>query len=121
MTKRDAAFAGCVFLCALVIWLFYQFVLPGDRNLIRITVDGELFGVYFLEQDQVISIGEHNECRIEDGSVKMIHADCPDQLCVHQKAVDKNGGTIICLPNRVVIEAVNGDGDGTDPEPDAVA
>lgn len=121
MTKRDAVLAGSICLCALVIWLFYQFVLPGDRSIIRITVDGEVIGEYPLDQDQTISIGDHNECRIEKGSVKMIRADCPDQLCVHQKALDENGGSIICLPNRVVIEAVKGNGDVIDQKTDAVA
>ena len=31
-------------------------------------------------------------------------ADCPDHLCLKQKAVDSTGGTIVCLPNKVVIE-----------------
>ncbi len=34
----------------------------------------------------------------------MIEADCPDHLCMKQKAVDSTGGTIVCLPNKVVIE-----------------
>lgn len=121
MTKRDAALAGIVCLCAAVIWLFFHFVMPGDKNQVRITVDGELYGEYSLDEEQTISIGSHNTCRIVDGRVRMIQADCPDQLCVHQKAIDANGGTIICLPNRVVIELISSDGDGADQKPDAVA
>ena len=34
----------------------------------------------------------------------MTDADCPDQLCVHQKAASKNHESIICLPNKVVVE-----------------
>ena len=34
----------------------------------------------------------------------MTEADCPDHLCMKQKAVDSTGGTIVCLPNKVVIE-----------------
>ena len=34
----------------------------------------------------------------------MIEADCPDQLCVHQKKISMNHESIICLPNRVVVE-----------------
>ena len=41
---------------------------------------------------------------IKDGEIKMIWADCPDHLCMKQHAIDKNGGTIVCLPNKVVIE-----------------
>ena len=34
----------------------------------------------------------------------MIEADCPDRLCVKQKAICKNGETIVCLPHKVVVE-----------------
>ena len=47
----------------------------------------------------------------------MTDADCPDQLCVHQKAASKNHESIICLPNKVVVE-VNGNKES---EFDAVA
>ena len=35
---------------------------------------------------------------------KMLTADCPDQLCVHQQAISKKNQTIVCLPNKVVAE-----------------
>ena len=31
----------------------------------------------------------------------------PLALCMKQKAVDEHGGSIICLPNKVVIEGEN--------------
>ena len=43
-------------------------------------------------------------CEIKDGKVTMIEATCPDHYCMKQKAVDEHGGSIICLPNKVVIE-----------------
>ena len=50
---------------------------------------------------------------IEDGKAKMISADCPDQLCVHQSSIAKSKETIVCLPNKVVVE-VQGSGDKKD-------
>ena len=47
--------------------------------------------------------------RIEDGTVKMIQADCPDKLCMKQKAISKNRGNIICLPNNIVLQIANQD------------
>ena len=38
----------------------------------------------------------------------MTEADC-DHLCMKQKAVDSTGGTIVCLPNKVVIEGEKGE------------
>ena len=34
----------------------------------------------------------------------MVEASCPDKLCVNQKAVSKNNESIICLPNKVIVE-----------------
>ena len=51
----------------------------------------------------------------------MTEADCPDQLCIHQRAVDAGGGSVICLPNKVVIEAISDSGDtGSSEEIDTV-
>ena len=41
---------------------------------------------------------------IEDGKAYMEEADCPNQICVHHSPVSHKGETIVCLPNRVVIE-----------------
>ena len=30
-------------------------------------------------------------------------ADCPDRLCVRQKAISRKGESIICLPHKLVI------------------
>lgn len=106
MKKKDWILAAGVCCIALLVWLVYQFIIPGDNSYIRITVYGEVYGEYPLFEDREISIGETNVCRIQDGTVRMIQADCPDQFCVHQNPVGDHGGTIVCLPNRVVIEAV---------------
>lgn len=121
MRRNDCLLAvGCL-LAAAAAWLFFHFCMPGDHLLVRITVDGEIYGEYPLEEDQEIAIGSTNVCRIADGKVKMIRADCPDQICVHQKAADAAGGSIICLPNRVVIETVKETGEPVHENVDAVA
>lgn len=43
---------------------------------------------------------------ISDGKADMESADCPNQICVHHSAISHTGETIVCLPNRVVIEVV---------------
>ena len=75
----------------------------SPKNNIKITVCGREQGIYDLSCDQIIRIGETNVCEIRDGQVRMIEADCPDQLCVHQKAISRTGESIICLPNQVVV------------------
>lgn len=71
---------------------------------IEIQKDKEMYGTYLLSEDQVIKIGETNVCEIKDNKCKMIKATCPKQICTNQKAIYKKGQSIICLPNKVVIE-----------------
>ena len=68
-------------------------------------MNGAIQGVYSLSEDKEIEINEGtNILRIKNGEADMVKADCPDQLCVNQKPVSKNHESIICLPNRVVVE-----------------
>ena len=50
--------------------------------------------------------GKVGECIliIKDGEAYMQEADCPNQICVHHSPVSHKGETIVCLPNRVIIE-----------------
>lgn len=75
---------------------------------VQVFVDRTLYGTYELSKDQTVPIQAHgavtNTLQISDGKAKMVQADCPDQLCVHQRAVSARGETIVCLPNKVVAE-----------------
>ena len=88
--------------------LFYLFSGRDDGGFAEITVDGELYGTYDLSKDQTVEIviGETvtNTLQIKNHQADMIEADCPDQICVHQRPIDANGETIVCLPNKIVVE-----------------
>lgn len=107
MKKKEVIFIAGILILAGVLWLGFQITGKRSHNTIRITVDGKEFGTYSLSQDQVIHIGDTNVCEIKNGKVTMIEATCPDHYCMKQKAVDEHGGSIICLPNKVVIEGEN--------------
>lgn len=110
LKKKELIFITSILAAALLLWGVMFLLRKGDYGSVRITVNGEEYGTYSLSQDQVISIGETNVCEIRDGQIKMTEADCPDHLCIKQKAVGSSGGTIVCLPNKVVIEGVKAAG-----------
>ena len=80
---------------------------------VTVTVAGELYGTYSLEKDAVIEIQINgsvtNRLEIKDKKASVTEASCPDKLCVHQKAISKTNETIVCLPNKVVIEILDAD------------
>ena len=104
MKKKETIFIASILVIAGILWLGFRISGQRSHNTIRITVDGKEFGTYSLSKDQVIHIGDTNVCEIKDGQARMISAQCPDHLCMKQKAIDEKGGTIVCLPNKVVIE-----------------
>lgn len=107
MKKKDLILICSVLVLATAFWLVPRAVgLFGNskEQKLRITVSGEEYGTYSLEEDQVIKVGDTNVCEIKDKKVSMISADCPDQLCIHQRTIQLQGETIVCLPNKVVLE-----------------
>ena len=107
MKKKDLILICSVLVLAAAFWLVPRAVgLLGNskEQKLRITVSGEEYGTYSLEKDQVIKVGDTNVCEIKDKKVSMISADCPDQLCIHQRTIQLQGETIVCLPNKVVLE-----------------
>jgi hypothetical protein len=81
---------------------------------VKVSVDGDLYGTYSLAEDReiVIENGKHlNKITIKDGTVQMTEASCANQLCVRQGVISSTAQSIVCLPNRVVVEIVGEDGD----------
>lgn len=114
MKKRDFILIGAVLVLALLCWVVPRAagIFAGeDASRVQITVGGEEYGTYSLSEDQIIEINDTNVCEIKDGEVNMIQADCPDQLCIHQGPIHIQGETIVCLPNRVVVEITGNDKD----------
>ena len=54
-----------------------------------------------------IDCGKNVVCIDRDG-VYMKSAQCPDLLCVHQGKITAGGQSIVCLPNKIMIEIVGG-------------
>lgn len=111
MKKGDFILIGCILVFAVVSLLVYRYVNGGAAKWAVVTVDGQEYGRYPLDEDQEILIqgagGGTNLLVIKDGYADVMDASCPDKLCVHQHKIRDNGETIVCLPNKVVVTAVS--------------
>ena len=105
LKKKDLMLMGIILFIAAVCSLVHHFTGEAGKGMITIKVDGVTEDTYSLTEDRKIEINHGtNILEIKDGEASMIEADCPDQICVHQKAISANGESIICLPNKVVVE-----------------
>lgn len=117
MKKNDYVLIAGILLLAVILLVVFQQVWSGDSAVVEVTVDGKKYGEYRLDKDQTIEIHDTNLLKIQDGKADMIDADCPDRLCVEQKAISQNGESIVCLPNQIVVTVTTGE----QAENDAVA
>lgn len=109
--KADIILAAALIIAGLAMSYILSFGRTAGSELI-ITCDGEKFASYFLDENReiVIDRNDHiNKVTINNGVVSMSFSDCHGQDCVHQGEISKSGETIICLPNKVVLEIEGGD------------
>ena len=82
----------------------------------RITRDGEVVEEIPLdrvEEPYTFTLSDargSNTVQVERGRIRVLEADCPDQVCVKQGWISDRTAPIVCLPHRLVIEIVGGEG-----------
>lgn len=106
MKRNDWILAAGVIASAVLIFCFQLIAnlsFDRERAMVSVTVKGEVFGTYRLDEDQTVDVDGANTLVIEQGKARMKEADCPDQICVHHREISRNGESIICLPNQVVV------------------
>lgn len=103
MKKMDFILVLTVVILAIGGFLLYNLLGQREAGLVVVEVDGDAFGEYKLHENQEVLINDTNVLIIENGEASMYEADCPDQICVEHVSISKNGETIVCLPNKVVV------------------
>ncbi len=106
--RNDILLIAAVLLVA-AIGMVYLFCFRQIGNTVTVTVDGKVYGVYALSQNiekTIVTDNEstrHNRLIIRDGKAFVESASCPDGICVAHAPIFRDGESIVCLPNRVVI------------------
>lgn len=103
MKKNDFILIISVIFIALSVFLFLRFTKEEGSGQVVVKVEGEEFGRYDINEDNKININNTNILAIKDNKAYIEEADCPDKLCVEQKAISRDGESIICLPNKVIV------------------
>lgn len=107
MKKNDFILIGGIVLLALLIWLGSTFIQNKPGSFVVVTVNGTVYQTFRLAEDLIVdipSVNGSNSLVIKNGSAFISHASCSDLICVSHKPIHTVGESIICLPNRVVIE-----------------
>ena len=106
--KNDVIFIAVLLLVSVALGLFV-FLSGEDGDCVVVSVDKQEYGTYPLSQDVRVEIrtGEHeqnlNVLVIKDGVAYVESASCPDGICSSHRPISREGESIACLPNRVII------------------
>ncbi len=112
--KNDILLAAAVLVTAVVVYLAVYGIGGSEGVTVQVMKDGEVYAEYPLYEDRKVlfDYGQQegmNVLVIENGSAAVTEADCPDKLCVKQRAVSRDGESIVCLPHKLVITVVGGE------------
>ena len=82
-----------------------------DRTIKRTKTGGiltshcRLVEIHNDEQSIVLNTDKgNNTILINNSGIKMIHADCKDELCIKQGTIKKVTESLVCLPHELIIE-----------------
>ena len=103
MKKNDFILIISVIFISLSVFLFLRITKEEGSGQVIISVHGEEYGRYNIDEDNEININNSNTLVIKDNKVYMKDATCPDKLCVKQKQISRDGESIICLPNKIIV------------------
>ncbi len=85
-----------------------------EYGAVVISSEARTIGTYRMDTDNIIEIKNAsgvvtNKIEISGGSAKMIYAICPKGECIKQGAIKNTNETLVCLPNKVVVEILSGE------------
>lgn len=112
MKKKDLLLIVLLLCGALAGLLATRSHMKEEGAQVVITLDGEIYGTYPLNEDQVIEIRQdsgYNKVVISDGTADVTEADCPDKICADHEVIRFNHETIVCLPHKLVVEIKGGE------------
>lgn len=99
-----------------ILTIFSYSMASGGRQgvEIRIEAEGKQVGTYLLRRDSVVDVKGVlgvSKISVRDGKASFLSSPCRNKVCVHQGEISRSGQMAACLPNKVVIRVLGGDGD----------
>lgn len=70
-----------------------------------ITVNSEIVKEINLKTtDKQIFQIKNITIEIKDNKIRVLTSDCPDKICMHKGYISNTGESIVCMPNKLIIE-----------------
>jgi hypothetical protein len=106
---RACAFADIIIMLAMICGAVLSFNMIASDRPDRLIVfrQNNVIAEYPLRDDATFAVSgriDRLDIEIKDGTVKILHASCPRQICKRSGAINSRYGQLICAPNNILIQ-----------------
>lgn len=119
MKKRDLILIAIIAIVIGQLIIMNKFINSEKPDKVEIYYDNKLYQECSINDTKRINIKSgdvYNIISIHDKGVEMIHANCPDKVCVKTGFINKPGQSIVCIPHKINIKIVSQDSSKKDEE-----
>jgi hypothetical protein len=114
MTRADKVLIAAILLCSLIglVKIYRHFFSSIDQLFpvqATIMTEGQVLHTFALDpaaDKKILHVtGRLGAATVEvaNGKIRMLEANCPEQICVKQGWIQEPGASIVCLPGKVII------------------
>lgn len=101
----DFILTGAVLIFSVSILFSFQKNASGNEKKALIYNNNILVEKADLSRGKVINLDEM-QIEIREGRIRVLEADCPRKICRHAGWISSSAQTIVCVPNKILIEIV---------------
>lgn len=105
--RNDLKLLSVLLLVVILFFLIRNLFSGGNGMRVTVSQDGVVKSEYALTDSRVFTVtspsGGTNTVHIENGSVWITDASCPDKVCQNQGEISHEGEMLVCLPNRLTV------------------
>lgn len=109
MNKNDIKLIVIILIIIIILFLVY-FLNTNKANMAYVYHENDLILTIDLSIDETYEVnGENGIVKIEvlNNQIKVVEENSPRHLCSKQGFISNSGQSIICLPNKIIIELPN--------------
>ena len=117
LTIGDCALLALLFALAVsLIFVLPASVISGGTEVVVRSGD-RVVARYSLEEDRVFDVSGplgDTVVEIEAGRAGIRSSPCPHKTCVRMGKIGREGGVVVCIPNKITVSVGNEQRDGLD-------
>lgn len=107
VSVRELIIIAVIMLLSIAAFILSEFF-KSDGKTAVISVNGNIITSIDLAQSENKTFNlsgiQNVTFEIKDNHIRVVASDCPDKICKNKGFISKSGESIICMPNKIIIE-----------------